>query len=71
MTVFLPHAHDDCTGRWGLVADERGTLYVCCDTCLRCFPATARNKMAAIEENFALLYLRRLADEGAALMGRD
>lgn len=69
--VSLDHDCEDCTGNWRLLgaASERR---IECDRCGAAFPASAENRLAAIDENYAGIYLRRLASEGAAkLSGRD
>lgn len=67
--VSLEHEQDDCTGNWRLLGGGTGRT-IECDGCARVHPATAENRLAAIDENYAGIYLRRLASEGAAkLMG--
>ncbi|MBI4409510.1 MAG: hypothetical protein HY561_07355 [Gemmatimonadetes bacterium] len=63
--VVLEHAFSDCTGNWRLVGtgDDRS---IRCDRCDARFAATPENRLAAIDENYAGIYLRRLAAEGAA-----
>ena len=61
----LIHANDDCTGNWRLNGNsERRRIR--CDACSSEHDATAENRLAAIDENYAGIYLRRLAAEGAA-----
>lgn len=62
----LEHAAESCTGNWRLatILEER---VVRCDACGTSYPATPGNRLAAIDENYAGIYLRRLADEGASL----
>lgn len=61
--VVLDHHYDDCTGNWRLVGtgDERT---IRCDRCDSSYPATPENRLAAIDENYAGIYLRRLTAEG-------
>jgi hypothetical protein len=61
----LEHEHDDCTGNWRLLGGS-GERKIECERCSRAYPATAENRLAAIDENYAGIYLRRLAAEGAA-----
>jgi hypothetical protein len=63
--VVLEHVHGDCTGNWRLLGggNERR---IECERCYRGYPATSENRLAAIDENYAGIYLRRLASEGAA-----
>ena len=71
--VALEHAIGECTGNWRLVGsgDERN---IRCDRCSAHFSATPEYRLAAIDENYAGIYLRRLTAEGAAQIeaeGRD
>lgn len=68
--VELRHAHDDCTGNWRLIgsSDRRR---IRCDACATEHEATAEHRLAAIDENYAGIYLRRLAAEGAAHLSSD
>lgn len=70
--TVLEHEQGGCTGDWRLLGG--GTeRQIACDVCGRAYPATAANRLAAIDENYAGIYLRRLASEGAAKLtgGRD
>ncbi|HSK18552.1 MAG TPA: hypothetical protein VK912_05390 [Longimicrobiales bacterium] len=61
----LKHIHDDCVGNWRLVgASEMRRIR--CDRCCAEHEATPDHRLAAIDENYAGIYLRRLAAEGAA-----
>jgi hypothetical protein len=66
----LAHTHDACVGNWRLVAstDRRS---IRCDGCSAEHEASAENRLAAIDENYAGIYLRRLATEGAAHLSSD
>lgn len=59
----LAHADADCTGNWRLIGtgDSR---QIRCDRCASQFSATPENRLAAIDENYAGIYLRRLTAEG-------
>ncbi|MGQ0560944.1 MAG: hypothetical protein ACT443_03610 [Gemmatimonadota bacterium] len=59
----LAHMSLDCTGNWRLVGtgDNR---QIRCDRCASQFAATPENRLAAIDENYAGIYLRRLTAEG-------
>lgn len=61
----LQHRSGECIGHWRLVGSGH-TRRVRCDRCDAEFPATAERRLAAIDENYAGIYLRRLAGEGAA-----
>ena len=64
----LQHTHDECTGNWRLVGEiERRSIV--CDTCGAQCEATPEHRLAAIDENYAGIYLRRLAAEGASNLG--
>ena len=65
--VVLEHTKGDCTGNWRLLgrAQERT---IQCDGCEAQYPASADHRLAAIDENYAGIYLRRLAVEGADLL---
>ena len=63
--MLLEHDNGECTGSWrllGAVPDRR----IECEQCGSAYPATPGNRLAAIDENYAGIYLRRLACEGAA-----
>jgi hypothetical protein len=66
----LIHGTNDCTGNWRLngSSDRRR---IRCDVCASEHDATAENRLAAIDENYAGIYLRRLAAEGAAHLSSD
>jgi hypothetical protein len=59
----LAHLDADCTGNWRLIGtgDSR---QIRCDRCASQFSATPENRLAAIDENYAGIYLRRLTAEG-------
>ncbi len=61
--VVLEHRANECTGNWRLVGtgEERA---IRCDRCDNSYPATPENRLAAIDENYAGIYLRRLTAEG-------
>lgn len=63
--VVLDHIFGDCTGNWRLVGtgEER---CIRCDRCNARYTATPEYRLAAIDENYAGIYLRRLTAEGAA-----
>lgn len=62
----LHHRNDECTGNWRLLGTGRQRI-IRCDRCAAEHAATPDNRLAAIDENYAGIYLRRLAAEGAAL----
>jgi len=66
----LEHAYGECTGNWRLVGtgDDR---CIRCDRCDARCPATPENRLAAIDENYAGIYLRRLTAEGAAQLDSE
>jgi hypothetical protein len=68
--VVLEHTQDRCIGNWRLTghADERS---IHCDRCDARYQASPEHRLAAIDENYAGIYLRRLASEGAVLMDSD
>lgn len=63
------HNVEECVGNWRLlgIGDDRT---IQCDACTARYFATPENRLAAIDENYAGIYLRRLSSEGAALGGR-
>ena len=62
----LNHLRDECTGNWRLMgAAESRTIT--CDHCGAEFAATPENRLSAIDENYAGIYLRRLTAEGISL----
>lgn len=65
MTDGLRHIDDDCTGNWRLVGSSEARTIVC-EVCHAEFTATPENRLAAIDENYAGIYLRRLTAEGIA-----
>ena len=64
--MLIEH-RNDCTGNWRLLGlgDDRT---IQCDCCSATYPATPENRLAAIDENYAGIYLRRLSSEGAAYL---
>ena len=66
----LTHTSDNCTGNWRLVGGgERRRIR--CDRCVAEHEATPDRRLSAIDENYAGIYLRRLAAEGAAYLSSD
>jgi hypothetical protein len=59
----LAHIDAECTGNWRLIGtgDNR---QIRCDRCASQCSATPENRLAAIDENYAGIYLRRLTAEG-------
>lgn len=66
-TVVLEHANGECVGNWRLLGNSTERT-IQCDRCGTTLPATAENRLAAIDENYAGIYLRRLSSEGAAYL---
>jgi hypothetical protein len=66
----LGHRNDDCTGNWRLVGSSENRS-IRCDGCGAEHEATADHRLAAIDENYAGIYLRRLAAEGAAHLSSE
>lgn len=66
----LEHTTEQCTGNWRLVGtgDDRR---IACERCDAAFRPTPENRLAAIDENYAGIYLRRLTAEGVAQRDRD
>jgi hypothetical protein len=64
----LEHMTDECTGNWRLTGSMDGRSIVC-DRCNAEFAATPENRLAAIDENYAGIYLRRLTAEGSEERG--
>ncbi|HSL71954.1 MAG TPA: hypothetical protein VK864_17020 [Longimicrobiales bacterium] len=63
---MLTHSAGECTGNWRLIGSaEQRTIE--CDHCRAEFPATPENRLSAIDENYAGIYLRRLTAEGMSL----
>ena len=61
----LEHRSAECTGHWRLAGGD-GASRVRCDRCAADYAATAERRLAAIDENYAGIDLRRLAGEGVA-----
>jgi hypothetical protein len=66
----LGHTYDECTGNWRLVGPSDGRR-IRCDRCAAEHDATPDRRLAAIDENYAGIYLRRLAAEGAAHLSSE
>lgn len=66
----LAHTDDACTGNWRLVGG-RERRRIRCERCAAEHEATPEHRLAAIDENYAGIYLRRLAAEGAAHRSTD
>jgi hypothetical protein len=66
----LSHSHDECTGNWRLAGSgERRRIR--CECCAAEHDATPDRRLAAIDENYAGIYLRRLAAEGAVYLSSE
>jgi hypothetical protein len=68
--VDLTHLFDGCTGNWRLVGTGEARR-IRCDSCRAELDATPEHRLAAIDENYAGIYLRRLAAEGAAFLDAE
>jgi hypothetical protein len=66
----LEHGYEQCTGNWRLVGTGEARS-IRCDVCGAAVVATAEHRLSAIDENYAGIYLRRLASEGAPLLDSD
>lgn len=65
--MVLEHGAGECTGNWRLLGSSTDRT-IQCDRCGLTYPATPENRLAAIDENYAGIYLRRLASEGVAYL---
>ena len=61
----LDHLDGRCTGNWRLTGAGQNRR-ITCEKCRASYPATPENRLAAIDENYAGIYLRRLTAEGLA-----
>lgn len=68
--VVLEHDLGECTGNWRLVGSGDSRC-IRCDRCDAQYPATPENRLAAIDENYAGIYLRRLTAEGGSQIDSD
>lgn len=68
--MTLEHAAEHCTGNWRLFGNGKARK-VACERCLAAFTPTPDNRLAAIDENYAGIYLRRLTAEGGAILARE
>lgn len=59
----LSHINEECTGNWRLIGGGE-SRQIRCDRCEAQVPASPENRLAAIDENYAGIYLRRLTAEG-------
>lgn len=64
----MTHTTDECTGQWRLI-QRSGCRVIQCDKCYNTYGATEANRREAIDENYAGIYMRRLAAEGANMIG--
>lgn len=62
---MMKHKDGACTGNWRLIGTGRKRR-ITCERCDAAFDATPENRLAAIDENYAGIYLRRLTAEGLA-----
>ena len=67
---MLEHGYGECTGNWRLIGTGE-TRSIRCDRCDAQFTASPENRLAAIDENYAGIYLRRLTSEGASQIDSD
>ena len=63
----LDHRDGHCTGNWRLLGTGTGRK-ISCERCHASFDATPENRLSAIDENYAGIYLRRLTAEGLTQM---
>jgi hypothetical protein len=63
---LIEHNNAECTGNWRLIGASEARVIVC-DICHSEYAATPENRLAAIDENYAGIYLRRLTSEGMTL----
>ena len=68
--VDLEHLADSCVGNWRLVGTGEDR-HIRCDACRAEITASPEHRLAAIDENYAGIYLRRLAAEGAAFLDAE
>jgi hypothetical protein len=66
----LQHLYDSCTGNWRLIGGG-AARFIRCDECAAEAAATPEHRLAAIDENYAGIYLRRLTAEGTAYLDAD
>ena len=62
---MLNHEDGRCTGNWRLVGQGEDRR-IACEQCQRAYPPTPENRLAAIDENYAGIDLRRLTAEGVS-----
>lgn len=67
---MLDHKRLECTGEWRLVMNE-GNRHLECDACCALYVATPGRRKAAIDENLAGTFLKRLANEGSNAAAPD
>jgi hypothetical protein len=65
--MALEHRFLECTGNWRLIGSGNSRL-IRCERCDASFPASPENRLAAIDENYAGIYLRRLTAEGVSYL---
>jgi hypothetical protein len=65
ISIVLEHTDERCTGNWRLVGTGEDRR-IACERCGAAFRPTPENRLAAIDENYAGIYLRRLTAEGLA-----
>lgn len=63
LDIVLEHKDERCTGNWRLVGSGEARR-IACEQCGASFRPTPENRLAAIDENYAGIYLRRLTAEG-------
>ena len=66
----LAHVEIDCTGNWRLIGSGE-SRQIRCDKCAAQVAATPENRLAAIDENYAGIYLRRLTAEGITYLTNE
>lgn len=62
---MLEHKAGSCTGNWRLTGSGESRM-ITCERCRAEFRPTPENRLAAIDENYAGIYLRRLTAEGVS-----
>jgi hypothetical protein len=67
----IRHAHPECIGRWALHEPSAKPRFLKCTHCGIEWEGTADARLAAIDENYAGIYLRKLCAEGMPMLERE
>lgn len=69
---LLSHNSPECCGNWrSIYSDGKKQMIIKCEICGKTYNATGENRLAAIDENYAGIYLKRMTIEGGIFLNEN